>query len=207
MLTCENCGVDLTHGVRYKGTYKCKECSPVFEMNKQDYLNVVELNVVELNERLINVIDLKNATNNNLRNEIKELEKQLKEMISIVNGRGEEIEKLRLEIDEMKTLKVCMKCQIKEKETIDKWISEGRYLFIDNCLQEDCEMCKGEYKNKFVEVIEQTNYGFEDSWMLSYKVEGMKEPIIQHHLTKEECEIIYGNMNNITYWFMEVMEK
>lgn len=143
---------------------------------------------------------------NDIGKEIEELRKKLKEMTRHKDRVFMNVLELEKEIEGMKTLKVCMKCQIKEKETIDKLISKGRFLFVDNCLQEDCEMCEGEDKNKFVEMIEQTNYGFEDSWVLSYKVKGMIEPVIQYHLTEEECYVILGNMNGLTYIHMEVMK-
>lgn len=310
MLTCDDCGVDLTYDVRYKGTYKCKECSPVFEMNKQDYFNVIE----EKNnnqDRLERIVESKDITNNQLRNKVKELERHLKEMTSIANGRGEELNKvkkdrdiwlnqcrryyrdieslkwqsnelgrltkfiseekskygkagmitvssvieiineLEKEIEDVKEQLETMtnlydkrKQRVEELEnqlTVNRGVGEMKnnitevkccqvcakfnwrqYLLYKNieekntierhALSEDCEICKWKEesvksKTKFGKLIENTSYGFEDSWMLSYKVEGMKEPIIQHNLTKEECEIIYGNMNDITYWFMEVMGK
>lgn len=104
----------------------------------------------------------------------------------------------------MKTLKVCMKCQIEEKEQIEHWIKNGVFTFVDNCLKEDCKICRGGENEEEIKVKE--SLGFKDSWVLWYKIEGMNESVQQFHLTKEECEIIYGNLTNLTYWHMEVMK-
>lgn len=263
MLKCDGCGIDLCYTVRYKGTYFCNDCSPVMEINKEDYLKghidkrrkkketvktysflfngknefvMLEdyLKVVEEKESLENKLNsLKCCEENPLtkfrpvkdwRNENEQLRKELETITKLCNERGKRIEVFETHINELKRvnlnlftegsgksvneIKCCLECQVNglEEYLKSKNFSKLNH-FIKNSLKEDCEVCKGKAKKVEMSSLygEYGKNNFVDSWMLSYKVKGMKEPIIQHHLTKEECEIIYGNMNNVTYWFMELM--
>ena len=119
---------------------------------------------------------------------------------------------LMKEIREMKSLKVCMKCQI-NKDIVKDEMKKHMCEFVDNCLQEDCVICGGKDKKRRKSNFNPVKTGDKveeekivDSWVIWYKVEGMNEAVQQFHLTKEECEIIYGNLTNLTYWNMEVME-
>jgi SMC interacting uncharacterized protein involved in chromosome segregation len=184
-------------------------------------------------EEFKKIIDDISDTNNEIfddmfkdREKIKELENVIEELekinddISDTNNEifddmfraREKIKELEREIEEMKNnIREIMCCQECEIYGLNKYKNQSEFtnknIIIKNVLSEDCEVCK----DKPVKVNNSSLYGrfgenFVDSWVLWYKVEGMDKAIQQFNLTKEECEIIYGNMNDITYWHMELMK-
>lgn len=154
--------------------------------------------------------------NEELKMESQEWYENARDLNYMVSDKNIEIEKLKKEIEEMRNniveVKCCQQCQIYGyNRYINQNVFTNKNIIIKNVLSEDCEICKYEEskienKEKFIEITENTNYEFKDSWALWYKVEGMDKAVAQYNLTKEECEIIYGNINNITYWHMEVMK-